>query len=326
LKDDRSLNIPQKIKKLQETMEEINLSKNLLEELMSLNLDNENYSVTKILSKEKKEEKEKIENKKEILQQEVEKYLSMLERIDPDECNNLREKMSEYLGKDNIEILRNVRDKIKIVYGDIKEKYYYTKVYEEEISAMLEDKNIKDSTIVELAKNLLEKKYIESKEFWQLFYAYEEKKRIENIKQEKRRIFEKFLQTLETKGYSLIEKGNILEIGEDKIIEIQTPLGNSYKIQVKFDKDGQIITRFVKEVEEQDISEYEKQMDKESAQKWCKVYKESIVEMNKEGYPIEIKAMQEPEEVGIIYVERKGISKVKREQKGLIPKTKEKEV
>ncbi|HOV32145.1 MAG TPA: hypothetical protein PLX23_02125 [Candidatus Hydrogenedens sp.] len=285
--------------------------------LIDIKLISDDFSMDKVISQEKEKKEQEALEKLHALEEDLYKYMFLIKDMDNEEYLALEKEINQYLddNKNKPTILRNLKDRVKITYGKIKEDYYYTKVYKDEINSILKDEELEDSDIRKLGAELLEKKYIKSKEFWGYFQAYRDAKKKEALIREKRKAFEKFLQTLESKGYTLLEKETLPEIKEEEIIELETPLGEDYKLQVKFDKEGHIITRFAKETEKTDIGEYEKQRDVEVAKKWCETYKDSITQMNGEGYPIEIKAIQEPEEVGIVYIERKETSKRRKGQK-----------
>lgn len=285
--------------------------------LIDIKLISDDFSVDKVISQEKEKKEQEALEKLHTIEEDLYKYMFLIKDMDNEEYLALQENINQYLdnNKNKPTILRNLKDRVKITYGKIKEDYYYTKVYKDEIISILKDEELEDSNIRKLGTELLEKKYIKSKEFWEFFQTYQDAKKKEALNKEKRKTFEKFLQTLESKGYTLLGKETLPEIKEEEIIELETPLGEDYKLQVKFDKEGHIITRFAKETEKTDIGEYEKQRDVEVARKWCETYKDSITQMNGEGYPIEIKAIQEPEEVGIVYIERKETSKRRKGQK-----------
>lgn len=275
-----------------------------------------NITVDKFILQERWKEEGKILEKVYKVKEEIDKYLYLIKEMDQDEYIKLEGDVSfpSQIDKDSFTFLRNLRDRVKIAYGRLKEACSYTKVYKEQILAILNDKELEDTNIKELGKELLNRKYIESKEFWKFFQAYRDAKREETLKKERIKTFEKFLQKLQSKGYSLVDPESFSDIQENEILELKTPLGECYKVQVKMDESGNIITRFAKEIENPSESEYERQRDIEEAKKWCRVYKDTIESMNGDGYRVDIRAVQEPEDVGIIYVERGRGGKVSREK------------
>ena len=310
-----------KIKKLLDTLNSISgyLDENKLDE----------YSMNKMVSKDRAKsnntlaDKEKADKDKKKLNKEIKDFLSLLEEIDEEEYHNILKEVKECIKKDKQTLLKNVRDRVKIAYAEVKEKYCSTQVYKDDINTILKDADLLSPEIIDLGKSLLDSKYIDLKEYLKFVESYWKEIEKNRVIRGKKEIYVKFLNKLATKGYTLVvpEDKTLEEIAlETELLELENRRSSDYKVQVKLDEQGNIITRVVKEVDEGGVSEYERQRDIEEAKKWCNSYKETIKEMNQEGYSVEIKAIKEPEEVGITYVKKQ-----KKNRKGETSKDKKRE-
>ncbi len=103
-------------------------------------------------------------------------------------------------------------------------------------------------------------------------------------------------------GYSFVSNMDTEE--KHDIIEVNTPFGQDYKIHVKVDESGQMITRFVKEVESMEQTDYQKQKDIGVGNSWCKAYENIMEDLSQNGIQLEVKMLQKPEETGIHYVHK----------------------
>ena len=270
-------------------------------------LDKEKVQIANILLKDKfKQEqtkqkeieiqkaKEEIEN----IKQEAKNYYEKLSKILPSEADKLKNLYEELSNTSDRFRIENILNEIKFRYAKYKPKYVVSEVLKEDIKKYLNDdigQELKDKV-----KRFLEKELVDKNEYDDLVKSITEntlaKQNEKRLKEEKEQMSKILSEKLRALGYQTVKEDAIEKLKNGEIVDIQTPYGEDYVLRVKLDEKGNLAFKFVRFVEDENLSEYEKEKDKSIAKKWCSAQDELIELLRKEGIIIEAKNRVEPDQ------------------------------
>jgi len=227
------------------------------------------------------------------LKLEINSYLNMIEKLD----KSVYEKLKQYVDTANFsrdkKQLETIRDKIKSEYRQLRKNITLTKVFKEDIKEMIEKTDIDE--LIRKGKELLNQKYITSKEYLEF---YEEYVYLTSQQKKKKEVVHKLREAFEELGYKFREEQKPeLRLYKGEITYLDTPMGEQYKLAIKLE-GNKLITRFTRLVADEkelaSLSSYEKIKDVEKAKEWCSDYEKLLQVAEKKGIEMEPKLIVEP--------------------------------
>lgn len=259
-----------------------------------------NLIETKPIQKEKKdtlkETKEKVKN-----------FAKFIESIDKEyyqeHISNLVERVEKASGVQEVELLF---DEIKLRYLKLKKEKIESEVYREEINRILEQ--VKSEEHRREIERILSQRVITKEDYSRALKIHAESM-LEEAKKPKMEA-KNVLDTLSELGYNIITQDNY------GVFYFDTPYGEEYKIRLKFEGDGFTI-QFVRiiDVEEKELSEYEKEVDMRKAKEFCKSLDSIFEYLEREyGIMLDITRRIEPEE-RMFYIKMQDLPEAVKEKK-----------
>ncbi len=259
-----------------------------------------NLIETKPIQKEKKdtlkETKEKVKN-----------FAKFIESIDKEyyqeHISNLVERVEKASGVQEVELLF---DEIKLRYLKLKKEKIESEVYREEINRILEQ--VKSEEHRREIERILSQRVITKEDYSRALKIHTESM-LEEAKKPKMEA-KNVLDTLSELGYNIITQDNY------GVFYFDTPYGEEYKIRLKFEGDGFTI-QFVRiiDVEEKELSEYEKEVDMRKAKEFCKSLDSIFEYLEREyGIMLDITRRIEPEE-RMFYIKMQDLPEAVKEKK-----------
>ncbi|MEM1641815.1 MAG: hypothetical protein QXI85_03355 [Desulfurococcaceae archaeon] len=255
---------------------------------------------TKPIQKEKKdtlkETKEKVKN-----------FAKFIESIDKDyyqeHISNLVERVEKASGVQEVELLF---DEIKLRYLKLKKEKIESEVYREEINRILEQ--VKSEEHRREIERILSQRVITKEDYSRALKIHAESM-LEEAKKPKMEA-KNVLDTLSKLGYNIITQDNY------GVFYFDTPYGEEYKVRLKFEGDGFTI-QFVRiiDVEEKELSEYEREVDMRKAKEFCKSLDSIFEYLEREyGIMLDITRRIEPEE-RMFYIKMQDLPEAVKEKK-----------
>ncbi len=259
-----------------------------------------NLIETKPIQKEKKdtlrETKEKVKN-----------FAKFIESIDKEyyqeHISNLVERVEKASGVQEVELLF---DEIKLRYLKLKKEKIESEVYREEINRILEQ--VKSEEHIREIERILSQRVITKEDYSRALKIHAESM-LEEAKKPKMEA-KNVLDTLSKLGYNIITQDNY------GVFYFDTPYGEEYKVRLKFEGDGFTI-QFVRiiDVEEKELSEYEKEVDMRKAKEFCKSLDSIFEYLEREyGIMLDITKRIEPEE-RMFYIKMQDLPEAVKEKK-----------
>ncbi len=259
-----------------------------------------NLIETKPIQKEKKdtlkETKEKVKN-----------FAKFIESIDKEyyqeHISNLVERVEKASGVQEVELLF---DEIKLRYLKLKKEKIESEVYREEINRILEQ--VESEEHRREIERILSQRVITKEDYSRALKIHAESM-LEEAKKPKMEA-KNVLDTLSELGYNIITQDNY------GVFYFDTPYGEEYKIRLKFEGDGFTI-QFVRiiDVEEKELSEYEKEVDMRKAKEFCKSLDSIFEYLEREyGIMLDITRRIEPEE-RMFYIKMQDLPEAVKEKK-----------
>lgn len=259
-----------------------------------------NLIETKPIQKEKKdtlkETKEKVKN-----------FAKFIESIDKEyyqeHISNLVERVEKASGVQEVELLF---DEIKLRYLKLKKEKIESEVYREEINRILEQ--VESEEHRREIERILSQRVITKEDYSRALKIHTESM-LEEAKKPKMEA-KNVLDTLSELGYNIITQDNY------GVFYFDTPYGEEYKIRLKFEGDGFTI-QFVRiiDVEEKELSEYEKEVDMRKAKEFCKSLDSIFEYLEREyGIMLDITRRIEPEE-RMFYIKMQDLPEAVKEKK-----------
>lgn len=295
--------LPEEVKKYaREELDKIlEFEKSISEELeKKLKEYSEKLMETKPIQKEKKdtlkETKEKVKN-----------FAKFIESIDKEyyqeHISNLVERVEKASGVQEVELLF---DEIKLRYLKLKKEKIESEVYREEINRILEQ--VKSEEHRREIERILSQRVITKEDYSRALKIHAESM-LEEAKKPKMEA-KNVLDTLSKLGYNIITQDNY------GVFYFDTPYGEEYKVRLKFEGDGFTI-QFVRiiDVEEKELSEYEKEVDMRKAKEFCKSLDSIFEYLEREyGIMLDITRRIEPEE-RMFYIKMQDLPEAVKEKK-----------
>jgi len=255
---------------------------------------------TKPIQKEKKdtlqETKEKVKN-----------FAKFIESIDKEyyqeHISNLVERVEKAFGVQEVELLF---DEIKLRYLKLKKEKIESEVYREEINRILEQ--VKSEEHRREIERILSQRVITKEDYSRALKIHAESM-LEEAKKPKMEA-KNVLDTLSELGYNIITQDNY------GVFYFDTPYGEEYKVRLKFEGDGFTI-QFVRiiDVEEKELSEYEREVDMRKAKEFCKSLDSIFEYLEREyGIMLDITRRIEPEE-RMFYIKMQDLPEAVKEKK-----------
>ncbi len=255
---------------------------------------------TKPIQKEKKdtlqETKEKVKN-----------FAKFIESIDKEyyqeHISNLVERVEKAFGVQEVELLF---DEIKLRYLKLKKEKIESEVYREEINRILEQ--VESEEYRREIERILSQRVITKEDYSRALKIHAESM-LEEAKKPKMEA-KNVLDTLSELGYNIITQDNY------GVFYFDTPYGEEYKVRLKFEGDGFTI-QFVRiiDVEEKELSEYEREVDMRKAKEFCKSLDSIFEYLEREyGIMLDITRRIEPEE-RMFYIKMQDLPEAVKEKK-----------
>ncbi|MCS6998701.1 MAG: hypothetical protein NZL86_04825, partial [Aquificaceae bacterium] len=228
------------------------------EYLQSLRASQKQYKI--------KEDEEKYKNQ-------IKDYITLIKNINSDFHEKEIRKLEEDIEKADIFRLKLLLEDTKLKYLKIKKLTVEDSVYRSELERL--KSYTSDESLLSKIDKVLLKEYV-SREDYEIIYRdfLDTQEAGEKSKEEMLSyIEEKFRQM----GYKIVEQD------EYGVIYLDTPMGQEYKVRIKFEGERMTI-QFVRyiEVDESELSEYEKSVDIAKAKTFCQNLSELLEYISKE--------------------------------------------
>lgn len=223
----------------------------------------------------------------------------------------------------DIDRLKLIKENVKLVYSRLKEDISLTIIFKERLNSIKLELSALNTPeqYFETIDNLLKQTIIKRPEFTDVlnkinaFVISEENKKLKSS------FLRKSSEILNKMGYSLISENEISGVDSGKIVYIDTKWPD-YKVMVKTNENGELVTRLAREtadmVSSENNSVYQKQKDCEIAEQWCADYDNFLVELKKAGIDYSVILRKELENEDIIRIPKRGTRRRSEKQKDLI--------
>lgn len=237
----------------------------------------------------------------------ISRLLSLIRKYDDEAARELEPLAAEAGSEGNVQSLQMMRDTIQLRYGKIKQRTAYSEVSRAALGKMATQLSLYRDTgeIVDEIKELIAEKYIDRKKYEAL--RQKAATRYLEIEESRQRALA-ISRNLERLGYAT-EGGDSdaiterLRLGEIVYLETQWP---DYRIMLRLDPSGEMVTRVVRfvgsEREMEEVSDYQRQKDREVATRWCSDYDSFVSMLRAEGVGVDIVIRKSPENESILYV------------------------
>lgn len=209
----------------------------------------------------------------------------------------------------DIERLKLIKEQIKLKYSGLKEEISWTIIYKEQLNAVkleLAELNT-PAQYFEKIEKLLKQTIISKNNFTDLIQNINDFITSSSNEKIKKSFIQKSSEILIEMGYSLITETDANHIDSGKIVYLDTKW-TDYKIMIKTNENGELVTRLARETDVPDSAEnqtvYQRQKDKEIAAKWCSDYDQYLNELKNHGIDYSVVLRKEPENEDVICIPR----------------------